>query len=66
MNRFDIQKVISAGFRVFRLATRAADNHCIHEATGNGGWKKFDSYPSHASAKRAFTALMEDPKNLEG
>lgn len=64
MNKFDVVKVMDAGFRVFRLSY---DGITITEASGNCcGWKKHGQYPTKAAGKRAFLELMKNPKHLEG
>ena len=63
MNKFDVVKVMNAGFRVFRLSI---DCLTITEASGGSGWRRHGQYPTKAAGKRAFLELMKDTKNLEG
>lgn len=63
MNKYDVAKVMKAGFRVFRLSI---DGLTITEASGGSGWKIHCRYFFKAQGKRAFTELMKLPTNLEG
>ncbi len=62
MRGSDFKKLISAGFRIFRLRN---DGTIWQNQTGLA-WSLYNRYPSFAEAKRRFNELMKDDKNVEG
>jgi len=58
MNNY--QKLLKAGFKIFRLREREKS---IWENI-SGGWSLYGHYNSQAEAKRTFSELMKDEKNI--
>lgn len=63
MKMKDQQKVMDAGFRIFR---KDEIRLRITEAKGAGAWAPHSMHKSKAAMNRAWDELMKDPKNIEG
>ena len=56
-----IQKVIAAGFRVYRVHPQLKK---ITYSESHGSWKTLATYTSEKKTWEAWKTLMEDPKNI--